>query len=113
MMRLRSILLLAGVLLVASAIAGIAQPRLGQAAGTPTTKTITVTGNGSVTTVPDQAGFDFTVDTRATTAARDSWSAHAMPSNGLAKSSGMTVPSRYNHFSNELVMLETGLSVRR
>jgi len=68
MMRLRSILLLAGVLLVASAIAGIAQPRLGQAAGTTTTKTITVTGNGSVTTVPDQAGFDFTVDTRATTA---------------------------------------------
>ena len=68
MMRLRSILILAGVLLVASAIAGVAQPRLGQAATTATPKTITVTGDGSVTTVPDQAGFDFTVDSRATTA---------------------------------------------
>ena len=68
MMRLRSVLLLAGVLLVASAVAGIAQPRIGHAAGTTTPKTITVTGNGSVTTVPDQAGFSFTVDTRATTA---------------------------------------------
>jgi uncharacterized protein YggE len=67
MMRFRWILLIAGVLLAASAIAGVAQPRLGHTAGT-TTKTITVTGNGSVTTVPDRAGFDFTVDTRAGTA---------------------------------------------
>jgi uncharacterized protein len=67
MMRFRWILLLAGVLLLASAVAGVAQPRLGHAAGT-TTKTITVTGNGSVTAVPDQAGFDFTVETRASTA---------------------------------------------
>ena len=67
MMRFRGILLLAGVLLLASAIAGVAQPRLGHAAAT-TTKTITVTGNGSVTTVPDRAGFDFTVETRASTA---------------------------------------------
>ena len=68
MMRLRWILLLAGVLLLASAVAGIAQPHFGHAAGTTATKTITVTGNGSVTTVPDQAGFDFTVETRAATA---------------------------------------------
>jgi uncharacterized protein YggE len=68
MMRLRSLLILAGTLLLASAIAGVAQPRLGHAAGTATTKTITVTGDGSVTTVPDQAGFDFTVDSRAGTA---------------------------------------------
>jgi uncharacterized protein len=68
MTRLRSILLLAGVLLAASAIAGVAQPHLGRAATTTTAKAITVTGNGSVTTVPDQAGFDFTVDTRAATA---------------------------------------------
>jgi uncharacterized protein len=67
MMRFRWILLTAGFLLVASAIAGVAQPRIGHAADT-TTKTITVTGDGSVTTVPDQAGFDFTVDTRASTA---------------------------------------------
>ena len=68
MMRFRWILLLAGVLLLASAVAGIAQPRFGHAAATTATKTITVTGNGSVTTIPDRAGFDFTVETRATTA---------------------------------------------
>jgi uncharacterized protein YggE len=68
MMRFRWILLLAGVLLLASAVAGVAQPHFGHAAGTTATKTITVTGNGSVTTVPDQAGFDFTVETKAATA---------------------------------------------
>jgi uncharacterized protein YggE len=68
MTRLRTILVLGGVLLAASAIAGVAQPRLGRAAAAATAKTITVTGSGSVTTVPDQAGFDFTVDTRAATA---------------------------------------------
>ena len=68
MMRLRSILLLAGVLLAAAAVAGVAQPRLGKAADTTAPKTITVTGNGSVDVVPDQAGFEFTVDTKAATA---------------------------------------------
>jgi uncharacterized protein len=66
--RFRWILLLAALLLVASAIAGVAQPRVGRAADTPSRKTITVTGNGSVTTVPDRASFSFTVQTRATTA---------------------------------------------
>ena len=68
MMRLRWILLCAALLLAASAIAGVAQPLLGHAADTPTKKTITVTGNGSVTTVPDRATFSFTVETRADTA---------------------------------------------
>jgi uncharacterized protein YggE len=69
MMRLRWILLLAGLLLVASAIAGVAQPRFGHSAtATPAAKTITVNGNGSVTTVPDRATFGFTIDTRAKTA---------------------------------------------
>lgn len=69
MTRLRSILILSGVLLAASAVAGVAQPRLGSAADTPAaTKTITVTGNGTVTTVPDRASFSFTVESRATTA---------------------------------------------
>jgi uncharacterized protein YggE len=69
MMRLRWILSIAGLLLVASAIAGVAQPRLGRSATTtPTNKTITVNGNGSVTTVPDRATFSFTIDTRAKTA---------------------------------------------
>jgi uncharacterized protein len=72
MMRLRYALLLAAVLLAASAIAGVAQPQLGRsAAKTATTpaKTITVSGHGTVMTVPDRASFYFTVDTRAQTAA--------------------------------------------
>jgi uncharacterized protein YggE len=69
MMRLRWILLLAGLLLVASAIAGVAQPRFGHSATTaPTAKTITVSGDGSVTTVPDRATFSFSIETRAKTA---------------------------------------------
>jgi uncharacterized protein len=68
MMRLRYALLTAAVLLAASAIAGVAQPQLGRSAATPA-KTITVSGHGTVTTVPDRASFYFTVDTRAQTAA--------------------------------------------
>jgi uncharacterized protein len=69
MMRLRWILLLAGLLLVASAIAGVAQPRFGHSATTtPDAKTITVTGDGSITTVPDRATFTFTIETHAKTA---------------------------------------------
>jgi Uncharacterized conserved protein len=69
MMRFRWILFLAGLLLVASAIAGVAQPRFGRSATTaPPATTITVTGNGSVTTVPDRATFGFTIETRAKTA---------------------------------------------
>jgi uncharacterized protein len=68
--RLRSILLLSLLLLAAAAIAGVARPREGRAADTPTTpaKTVTVSGAGSVTTVPDRASFDFTVETQAATA---------------------------------------------
>ena len=68
MMRLRWILLLAALLLGAAAISGVGQPLLGRAADTPSKKTITVTGTGKVTTVPDQASFDFNVETRADTA---------------------------------------------
>jgi uncharacterized protein YggE len=67
-MRLRRILLLAGLLLAAAAIAGVAQPRLGRSAAPATGKTITVSGHGTVATVPDRASFGFTVDTRAQTA---------------------------------------------
>jgi uncharacterized protein len=67
-MRLRRALLLAVVLLAASALAGVAQPRLGRSADAPA-KAITVSGHGTVTTVPDRASFDFTVETRAQTAA--------------------------------------------
>lgn len=68
MTRLRSILLLAGLLLVASALAGVAQPHTGAAAATPAGKMITVTGDGTVTTVPDRASFSFTVESRAPSA---------------------------------------------
>src|ERR1051325_5017338 len=69
MNRLRTILLIAGVILVAAAIAGVAQPHLGRSA-TPTAGTvITVTGNGTVDATPDQASFDFGVTARGASAA--------------------------------------------
>ena len=68
MNRLRYVLLLSGVLLVAAAIAGVAQPsKVGAANTSPTT--ITVTGNGSVDATPDKASFDFGVQVNASTAA--------------------------------------------
>ena len=75
MMRLRWLLSLAALLLAASAIAGVAQPRLGRAADAQD-KTVTVTGTGKVTVVPDQASFGFSVDTRAD-AARDALARNA------------------------------------
>jgi uncharacterized protein YggE len=69
MRRLRWLLPLAALLLAASAIAGVAQPHLGRAADTtPAPRTITVTGNGKVTVVPDRAAFGFSAQTRADTA---------------------------------------------
>jgi uncharacterized protein len=68
-MRLRWALLIAAVLLTASAIAGVAQPPFGHSADSPApAKTITVSGHGTVTTVPDRATFSFTVETHAPTA---------------------------------------------
>lgn len=69
MNRLRTILVLAGVLLVAAAIAGVAQPHLGRSATPATGSTITVTGNGTVDATPDRASFDFGVTTNGATAA--------------------------------------------
>jgi uncharacterized protein YggE len=68
MNRFRTILLLAGVLLVAAAIAGVAQPRLGRSATPTAGTTITVTGNGTVDATPDRASFDFGVTTDGATA---------------------------------------------
>src|SRR5437016_7789606 len=67
MTRLRYVLLISGVLLVAAAIAGVALPEKGRAADTSTT-TITVTGNGSVNATPDKASFNFGVQVNAGTA---------------------------------------------
>jgi len=69
MNRLRTTLLVAGVLLVAAAIAGVAQPHLGRSATPTTGTTITVTGNGTVDATPDRASFDFGVMTNGATAA--------------------------------------------
>jgi uncharacterized protein YggE len=69
MNRFRTILLLAGVLLVAAAIAGVAQPHLGRSATSPAGPTISVTGNGTVDATPDQASFDFGVTSNGSTAA--------------------------------------------
>ena len=70
MNRFRTILLVAGVLLVAAAIAGVDQPHLGRAATPATGSTITVTGNGTVDSTPNQASFDFGVTTNGATAAQ-------------------------------------------
>jgi hypothetical protein len=66
-MRLRYALPGAALLLATSALAGVAQPQLGRSAGVPA-RTITVSGDGTVTTVPDRASFSFSVETRAATA---------------------------------------------
>lgn len=65
---LRWIVLLALGLLVASAVGGVAQPPSGRSATAPD-RTITVTGTGSATSVPDRATFTFTVETRGKSAA--------------------------------------------
>jgi uncharacterized protein len=67
-MRVMKILLAVLVVFGAAALAGVAQPRPGHAAATPDTKSITVSGNGTVVTVPDRATFTFTVSTNADTA---------------------------------------------
>lgn len=56
------------VLFAAAAIAGVAQPQFARSAAAPAAQTITVTGNGSVETVPDRATFSFSVVTKADTA---------------------------------------------
>jgi len=68
MNRLQRTFLLAGLLLAAAAIAGVAQPRLASGADATAPKTVTVTGSGSAVGVPDTASWQFTVDSRGATA---------------------------------------------
>jgi uncharacterized protein YggE len=57
------------VLFGAAAVAGVAQPNSAHsAAAGPASRSITVTGSGTVETVPDRAVFSFTVSTNAGTA---------------------------------------------
>ena len=69
MNRTGKILLLAGLLLAAAAIAGVAQPHLGHTATASARTTITVTGDGTVDATPDRASFDFGVTTQGASAA--------------------------------------------
>lgn len=68
--RFRKTLLALGVLLVAAAVAAVVEPQLARPASPPssTATTITVTGNGTAKAVPDQASFDFGVQSQAATA---------------------------------------------
>ena len=66
---MKRIALIGGALLVAVALAGVLRPE-GAAAveTTPATDTVTVSGTGSVTAVPDRAEISAGVETRAPTA---------------------------------------------
>jgi uncharacterized protein YggE len=80
-------LLVAGLVLAAAALAGVAQPRLAHTASTdptaaPDSRTITVTGSGKATTVPDRATFQFGVDTQAGTA-KEALSRNAAEANAV------------------------------
>jgi hypothetical protein len=76
MTKLKYVLLISGVLLVAVAIAGVAQPSQSGAAN-PSPTTITVTGNGSVNATPDKASFDFGVQVNGANAAEATNQANA------------------------------------
>jgi uncharacterized protein len=68
MNRFGKVILVAGLLLAAAAIAGVAQPRLGRTATPTAGTTITVTGDGAVDATPDRASFDFGVTSQGSTA---------------------------------------------
>jgi len=66
---MKRIALAAGLLLTAAALAGVLRPDgAGAADPAPTVDTVTVTGNGTVTAVPDRAEISAGVESRATTA---------------------------------------------
>jgi len=91
MRSLRRTILVAALVLGAAALAGVAQPRLAHTASNVPGRTITVTGNGTATTVPDRAAFQFGVNTQARNAkdalARNSTNAAAVI--GALKAAGV------------------------
>src|SRR5206468_3044351 len=96
-------------LFTAAAFAGVAQPQFARSAATAT-QTITVTGNGSVDTVPDRATFSFTVTSNGDTAkaalARNDAAAEAVVSalKGAAiQTSGLGVDPRFDDKTNTIV----------
>lgn len=100
------------VLFGAAALAGVAQPHFAHSADTaPAPKTITVTGAGSVETVPDRATVSFTVTTNGDTA-KGALAANADAANkvdaalkGGAKlqTSGIALDPRYDDSGQKLL----------
>jgi uncharacterized protein len=100
-------LFVAGLVLAAAALAGVAQPRLAHSS-TPTAapRTLTVTGSGKATAVPDRATFEFGVDTQADTA-KDALSRNAAEADAVIaalKAAGVS--------SNDLQTVGVSLSTR-
>ena len=67
-MKLLRLALLCAAVAAIVAFVGVGLPARGRSAVDPAARTITVSGTGSVSAVPTQAGFDFGVSTRAKTA---------------------------------------------
>src|SRR5829696_1373956 len=67
-MTLVRIAAVASLALVVAALGGVARPEVAQSADEATPAGLSVTGLGSVRTVPDRASFSFGVETRAATA---------------------------------------------
>ena len=65
---MKRLLLLSAALAAVVAFAGIGAPQGARSDTSPAAKTITVTGSGTVTTVPNRAGFSFGVVSNARTA---------------------------------------------
>jgi uncharacterized protein YggE len=100
------------VLFGAAALAGVAQPHFAHSADTPApAKTITVTGAGSVETVPDRAGVSFTVTSQADTA-KGAMTANAaaaqkvvdaLKPNAKLQTSGIGLDPRYDDSGQKLL----------
>jgi len=97
------------VLFAAAAVAGVAQPQFAHSAATAT-QTITVTGNGSIDTVPDRATFSFTVTSNGDTAkaalAKNETAADAVVASlkgAKVQTSGLGVDPRFDEKTNAIV----------
>jgi uncharacterized protein YggE len=108
MRSLPRLLLVAGLVLAAAALAGVAQPHFAHTAAgaAATSRTITVTGSGRTTVVPDRASFQFGVDTRADTA-KD-----ALSRNAAAASAVIAALKAAGVSSDDLQTVGVSLSTR-
>ena len=99
------------VLFGAAALAGVAQPHFAHSADTtPAPKTITVTGAGSVQTVPDRATVSFTVSSTADTAkaamaanAAAAQKVHDALTGAKLTTSGISLDPRYDDSGQKLL----------